>query len=49
VQTDNKFIVYFVAWGGCWSMFVQNDAGAMLRDPYVINRDALPLLSGMHR
>jgi mannan endo-1,4-beta-mannosidase len=37
--------VYFVAWGGCWSMCVQNDAVAMLSDPYVINRDALPLFS----
>jgi hypothetical protein len=37
--------VYFVAWGGCWSMYVQNDAGSMLRDPYVINRDALPFFS----
>jgi mannan endo-1,4-beta-mannosidase len=37
--------VYFVAWGGCWGMYVQNDAGTMLRDPYVINRDALPLFS----
>ena len=37
--------VYFVAWGGCWSMYEQNDAGAMLRDPYVINRDGLPLFS----
>jgi mannan endo-1,4-beta-mannosidase len=37
--------VYFIAWGGCWGMYVQNGAGAMLRDPYVINRDALPPFS----
>lgn len=37
--------VYFIAWGGCWSMFIQNGAGAMLRDPYIINRGALPFFA----
>ena len=38
--------VYFIAWGGCWSMYEQNNnASTMLSDPYVINRDALPLFS----